>query len=167
MALFLLFSVIGSFEWFRMGDLHKNIQLMLELLKAPFLLLHFSHYTLMTFLIMLSVILLSMLMIQLYSKIDQASDLWQQLALVFELESDLRDTMDCGRKWLVDFNAGKTQMVLFGRSNKTGTIDVKMDGSILEEKSSFKMRGLIFSSNLDCGSYIISIAKTTSRKFKL
>ena len=106
-------------------------------------------------------------MIQLYSKIDQASDLWQQLALVSELESDLRDTMDCGRKWLVDFNAGKTQMVLFGRSNKTGTIDVKMDGSILEEKSSFKMQGLTFSSNLDCGSYIISIAKTTSRKFKL
>ena len=89
MALFLLFSVIGSFEWFRMGDLHKNIQLMLELLKAPFMLLHFSYYTLMTFLIMLSVILLSMLMIQLYSKIDQASDLWQQLALVSELESDL------------------------------------------------------------------------------
>ena len=70
-----------------------------------------------------------------------------------------------GRKWLV-FNAGKTQLVLFGRSNKTGTIDVKMDGSILEEKSSFKMLGLTFSSNLDCGSYIISIAKTTSRKFK-
>ena len=72
-----------------MGDLHKNIQLMLELLKAPFMLLHFSYYTLMTFLIMLSVILLSMLMILLYSKSDQASDLWQQLALVSELESDL------------------------------------------------------------------------------
>ena len=102
----------------------------------------------------------------LYSKCDQASDLWQQLELASELESDLRDTVDWGRKWLVDFNAGKTQLVLFGRSNKTGTIDVKMDGSILEEKSSFKMQGLTFSSNLDCGSYIISIAKTTSRKFK-
>ena len=30
LALFLLFSVIGSFEWFWMGSLHKNIQLMLE-----------------------------------------------------------------------------------------------------------------------------------------
>ena len=47
----------------------------------------------------------------LYSKCDQASDLWQQLELVSELESDLRDTVDWGRKWLVDFNAGKTQLV--------------------------------------------------------
>ena len=45
-----------------MGNLHKNIQLMLEFLKAPFLVLHFSYYTLMTFLMMLSVILLSTLM---------------------------------------------------------------------------------------------------------
>ena len=43
------------------------------------------------------------------SKCDQASDLWQQLELVSELESDLRDTVDWGRKWLVDFSAGKTQ----------------------------------------------------------
>ena len=62
-ALFLLFSVIDGFEWFWMESLHKNIQLMLEFLKAPFLVLHFSYYTLMTFLMMLSVILLSMLMI--------------------------------------------------------------------------------------------------------
>ena len=25
--------------------------------------------------------------------------------------------MDCVRKWLVDFNAGKSQLVLFGWSN--------------------------------------------------
>ena len=47
----------------------------------------------------------------LYSKCDQASDLWQQLELASELESVLRDTLDWGRKWLVDFNAGKTQLV--------------------------------------------------------
>ena len=41
---------------------------------------------------MLSVILLYMLMIVLCSKCDQASYLWQQLELVSELESDLRDT---------------------------------------------------------------------------
>ena len=52
----------------------------------------------------------------LYSKCDQASDLWQQLELASELESDLRDTVDWGRKWLLDYNAGKTQPVLFGRS---------------------------------------------------
>ena len=41
---------------------------------------------------------------------------------------------------------------------------MKMDGSVLEEKSSFKMLGLIFSSKLDWGSYIVSIAKTASKK---
>ena len=41
----------------------KIFQLMLEFLKGPFLVQHFSCYTLMTFLMMLSVILLSMLMI--------------------------------------------------------------------------------------------------------
>ena len=39
-----------------------------------------------------------------------------------------------------------------------------MDGSVLEEKSSFKMLGLTFSSKLDRGSYIVSIAKTASKK---
>ena len=39
-----------------------------------------------------------------------------------------------------------------------------MDRSVLEEKSSFKMLGLTFSSKLDWGSYIISIAKTASKK---
>ena len=43
-----------------------------------------------------------------YSKCDRGSDLWQQLELTSELESDLRDTVDCERKWLVDFNVGKT-----------------------------------------------------------
>ena len=69
-----------------MGSFHKNNQLMLEFLKAPFFILRFSYYTLMT-LIILPVILKSMLMI---------------------------------------FN-----------------------GSVLEEKLSFKMLGLYFSSELD------------------
>ena len=61
LVLFLLFSVIYGFERFWIESLHKNIQLMLEFLKGPFLVLHFSYYALMTFL-MLSVILLSILM---------------------------------------------------------------------------------------------------------
>ena len=69
----------------------------------------------------------------LYSKCDQASDLLQQLELASELETDLRDTVDWGRKWFIDFSAGKTQRVSFGWSNNTGAIDVKMDGAILEE----------------------------------
>ena len=47
----------------------------------------------------------------LYSKCDQASDLWRQLELASKLEYDLRGTVDWGRKWVVDFNAGKTQLV--------------------------------------------------------
>ena len=49
----------------------------------------------------------------LYCKCDQASDMWQQLELASELESDLQNTVDWGKKWLVDFNAGKTYLVLF------------------------------------------------------
>ena len=64
----------------------------------------------------------------------------------------------------MDLIAGKTQLVLFDRSNNTGSLDVKMDGSVLEETSSFKMLGLTFSSKLNWGSYIISIAKTASKK---
>ena len=73
-------------------------------------------------------------------------------------------TLFWGRKWLVDFNAGKNQLVLFDRSNKTGAIDVKMNGSVLGEKPSCKVLGLTFSSNLDWGFLIISIAKTASKK---
>ena len=100
----------------------------------------------------------------LYSNCSQASDLWQQLVLASELESDLRDTVEWGRKWLVDFNAGKTQLVLSDQSKNTGSIDVKMDESVLEEKTSFKMLWLTFSSKLCWGSYIVSIVKTASEK---
>ena len=72
--------------------------------------------------------------------------------------------MDWNSKWVVDVNAGKTQIVLFDPSNNTGAIDGKMDGSVLVEKSSFKMLGLTCSSKLDWGSYIISMARTVSKK---
>ena len=39
-----------------------------------------------------------------------------------------------------------------------------MDGYVLEEKSSFKILGLTFSSKLDWVSYIISNVKTASKK---
>ena len=46
-------------------------------------------------------------------KCDQASDPLQQLELASNLESDLQDTVDWGKKWLIDFNAGKNQLVSF------------------------------------------------------
>ena len=81
----------------------------------------------------------------------------------------------CGNNlnWLLNLNltyetlcigARSGLLISFDRSNNTGCIDVKMDGSVLEKKSSFKMLGLTFSSKLDWGSYIISIAKTASKK---
>ena len=84
--------------------------------------------------------------------------------MVSEFESDLRGTVDWGGKRLVDFNAGKAQLVSFDWSNNNSSIDVKIDGSVLEGKSSFKMLGLTFSSKLDYGSYITSISKTASKK---
>ena len=63
LALFLLSSVLDGSMWFWMGSHHKNIQLMLEFLKAPFLVVHFTYFTLITLMMMLSVILLSMLII--------------------------------------------------------------------------------------------------------
>ena len=67
----------------------------------------------------------------LYSECDHAYDLWQ-LELVSELKSYLQDTVGWRRKWLVDFNAGKTQLVLFDQSNNTGAIDMKMDEPVLK-----------------------------------
>ena len=75
-----------------------------------------------------------MLLLPSYPKCDQTSDLWHELELASELESDLKDTVDWGKKWLVDFNVGKTQLVLFDQPNDTDYIDVKMGGSVHEEK---------------------------------
>ena len=158
LALFFLFSVIDDFGWFWMGSLHKNIQLMLEFVKGSFLVLHFSYYTSMTFL-MLSVMLLSMRVI-LISTLSQIKHLicdnnqnWPlQLNLIYNI-------VDWGRKCLADFNAGKTQLVSFHWCNNVGTTDVKMDGCVLNEKSSFKVFGLTFSSKLDWGSYIMTTVK--------
>ena len=62
--------------------------------------------------------------------------------------------------------SSSVQLVSFEQSKNTGAIYVKMDGSVNPSnlKSSFKLLGLTFSSKLDWGSYIVSIAKTTSKK---
>ena len=87
---------------------------MLELLKVPFLVLHFFCYLLKTFMMVLSVTFLSMLMI-----------LLSILSVIRHLISGnnlkwLRDTVDWGRKCLVDVNAQKTQLDSFDQSNITG-----------------------------------------------
>ena len=93
----------------------------------------------MTFLRMLSVILLSMLMI------------------LLSILNAIR---------LVDFNAGTTQLVSLDQSNNTGAIDVKMDRTVFEEKSSFKMLGLTFSSKLDWALTLSLLLKPPPRKLE-
>ena len=75
-------------------------------------------------LMMLSVILLSMLMI-LLSILSVIRHLICGSNLNWLLNLNLiYETLDWGKKWLADFNAGKTQLVSFDRSNSTGSIDV-------------------------------------------
>ena len=104
---------------------------------------------------MLSVILLSTMIIAL-CKFEQASYLCQELELDSELEFDPRDTIDWGRMWLVGFSVGKTQLVLFDGSNNSCANNMKIDGSVLDEKPSIKILVLSFSSKLDWGSHIVS-----------
>ena len=46
----------------------------------------------------------------------------------------------------------------------SGSIDVKWMGLFLKKNNLFNMLGLPFSSKLDWSSYIVSIAKTASKK---
>ena len=93
----------------------KKLWSMLVFQKASFLAINLSYYIVMTFLMMLSVILQSVLMILLstLSVVELSSD----------LESDLQDTVDGERKCPVDFSARKTQLISFGWSNNYSATD--------------------------------------------
>ena len=85
LTLFLHLSVIHGFGCFWMVSLHKNIQLMLEFHKGPFLALHFSCYTLIPYTFLLYInglpgdvmcnIAIYAHGTTLYAKCDQACDL--------------------------------------------------------------------------------------------
>ena len=51
---------------------------------------------------------------------------------------------ELGQKWLVDFSTGKIWQISFDCSNNTDAIDVKIDCSVHEKKSFFKILGLQF-----------------------
>ena len=84
-----------------------------------------------------------------YPKCDQEFDLWQQIELALQLVSNLRDMVNWDRKWLVNFNAQKNQVVSFDLLYNYDAIDMKMNGSVTENKSSYKLLALSFSSKLD------------------
>lgn len=46
------------------------------------------------------------------------------------------------KKWLLNFNSGKTELVSFERSKNSGATDAKMDESV--KKSSFRIVALSF-----------------------
>ena len=98
LALFFLFSVIDGFKWFWMESVHGSI------LGPTLFLVYISDFP--------DDVICDIVIYAddstLYSKCDRASDLWQQLELASELESDLQGTVDWGKKWLSDFSAGKT-----------------------------------------------------------
>ena len=148
LALLLLFWLIDGFEWFWIGNLHKNIQLMLQFLKGPFLVLHFSYYTLMTFLMMESVKLLSMLMI-LLSILSVNRGIWALATTWINFWTWIWSMKYCipGQEVAWWFQCWENSNVFF----LTGliTLVLLMDGSVLDEKWSFKMLGLTFSSKLD------------------
>ena len=58
------------------------------------------------------------------------------------------------------------QFVLFNWSNTTVATDVKMDESVLEEKSSFKMLGLSFLSKLEWALTLSLLIKLPPRKYE-
>ena len=61
---------------------------------------------------------------------------WKKQKLDLNLRYDpAQNNANWGRKWNVDFNTGKTLLVLFQYSNICGVIDMKKDGSALDQKS--------------------------------
>ena len=148
-----------------MERLHKNIQLMLEFVKAPFLVLHFSFYTLMTFLTMASVILLSTLM------------------MLLSILSVIRHLIHGNNfNWLLNLNliyktlwTGVRSGLLITMLRKLNwfrliglkTMVLLMDGFVVEEKSSFKILGWIFSSKLDWDLKLSLLLKLAARKSEL
>ena len=86
--------------------------------------------------------------------------MWQKPELVSELKSALQD-ISAGNGFFISVLQKLNLFQL--KSSNPGTIDVKVNGSVLQEKSSFKRLRLHFFSKLDWGS---CIAKTNPRKLE-
>ena len=64
----------------------------------------------------------------------------------------------------MDFNTEKTQLVSFDWSDNHGAFNMKMDRALFEQKPSFRMLGLSFSSKFNWASSIFCIVKPNFMK---
>ena len=78
-----------------------------------------------------------------------------------ELESGLQDTVGCGRKWLVDFNAGKKQLLLSDQSSDSGAIFVKLDWGSVAKTASRKIGALICCMKFLSPEVVLHLCKST------
>ena len=69
--------------------------------------------------------------------------------------------MDRDRNLLVDFNDGKTQLVSFDWPKKTSAIDMKMDGSVLDENHLLRCWALIPSTKFPSPEVALYLYKST------
>lgn len=128
----------------------------------------FSDYALMTFFIFLSVILLPLLMILLSThSLIKHLILCQQLEFDSNREFDVWDTVDWSRKFLVDFNVGKTVLVSFVRDDIiTGMLLMwKLMRLFLKKNYLLRCWGYLFSFELDWSSLSL-LLKLSSRKLE-
>ena len=102
----------------------------------------FSHYTLVTFVVMHKIAKYAD-DTTFYCKCDQTSDLWYLLEVASEY-----DPVDWSINQLVDYKTGKTQFVIFDLLNNCGATNAKLNGCNLQRRSSFKILGLSFSFKL-------------------
>ena len=102
----------------------------------------------------------------LYSCLDEPTDNreFDRVEMAANLQYDLRTVVEWGEKWLVSFNSKKTQLVSFTRQRDPSWVPVSMNGGDLSEFSDLRLLGLSLHSELSWNSYIVSIAKTTSKK---
>ena len=150
MTLFCLVSVIDGFGSFWLGSLRKSTQSILEFVKAPFLVLHFSCHTLMTFLMVLFAILSSIPMILLSTisvirhqfPIKTRFGFWTWIWLIrhYRLEQEVACWFQYSKKLKLFCPTGLITLVIL--MWKWMCLFLK------KQKSSFKMLRLIFSSKL-------------------
>ena len=75
--------------------------------------------------------------------------------------------MHWGSKWIVDFSAGKTQLILFDWSNNSSAIDVTMDGSVLEKNNLLRCWGWLSLLNWIRAHTLLLLLKLSPRKLEL